>query len=73
MLRRDGGDTEIKFKELDVADEDSRAEMIDCMKRDHPQGIDALVNNAGIALDGFGARLQLSMPSLKATQSQYKR
>lgn len=53
-LRRDGGLTEIRFRQLDVSDERSIGDFGDFVKKEHADGIDILVNNAGIALDGFG-------------------
>lgn len=53
VLARDGGLTDIKFHQLDVVDKDSIARFADHVKREHGEGIDFLVNNAGIALDGF--------------------
>lgn len=54
MLVQDGGDTIIKFRTLDVSDTKSIEEFASFLKKEHPEGIDFVVNNAGIAMDGFG-------------------
>lgn len=53
VLAQDGGDTTIKFKTLDISDESSIHAFRDFIKKMHPEGIDVLVNNAGIAMNGF--------------------
>ncbi|KAH8679600.1 hypothetical protein BGZ60DRAFT_234213 [Tricladium varicosporioides] len=53
VLVQDGGDTTIKFRELDISDSKSIQSFSEFLKREHPEGIDALVNNAGIAMTGF--------------------
>ena len=53
VLARDGGETTIKFRSLDISDEKSIHNFRDFLKDEHPDGIDILVNNAGIAMDGF--------------------
>lgn len=52
-LSQDGGLTTIVFNSLDIADEKSIQRFTDIIKREHPDGIDVLVNNAGIAMEGF--------------------
>lgn len=54
VLAQDGGDTTIKFRTLDISDTDSIKQFADFLKTEHPDGIDILINNAGIAMDGFG-------------------
>lgn len=50
----------MKYAPLDVADEASRKGFEEFLRSEHPEGIDVLVNNAGIALSGFGT---LAIPS----------
>lgn len=52
-LRQDGGLTDVKYAPLDIADEASRKKFEEFLKEEHPEGIDVLVNNGGIALNGF--------------------
>ena len=54
VLTKDGGDTTIKFRTLDISDFGSIHEFRDFLKGEHPDGIDIVVNNAGIAMTGFG-------------------
>ncbi|EPE33946.1 NAD(P)-binding Rossmann-fold containing protein [Glarea lozoyensis ATCC 20868] len=53
VLSRDGGDSEIKFRELDISSEESIKKFGEFVEKEHSDGIDVVVNNAGIALDGF--------------------
>lgn len=52
-LRADGGLTDVAYHPLDVSSSQSVSEFAAYLKKQHPEGIDVLVNNAGIALDGF--------------------
>ena len=52
-LREHGGLTDIKFHALDVSETKSIQELTQFLKKEHPGGIDIVVNNAGVALDGF--------------------
>ena len=52
-LRKDGGHSDIKFHQLDITDRQSVKSFADYLKQEHGQGIDFVINNAGIALDGF--------------------
>jgi len=54
VLAQDGGDTTIKFQSLDISDAESICAFRDFLKKEHPEGIDVVVNNAGIAMNGFG-------------------
>ena len=54
VLAQDGGDTTIKFRELDISNTKSIHEFADFLKTEQPDGIDMVTNNAGIAMQGFG-------------------
>ena len=62
-LSKDGGLTEIKYHPLDISQTKSIQELRDFLEHEHPQGIDVLINNAGIAMDGFG-RLHVTPESV---------
>lgn len=49
-----GGLSEIKFHSLDIASSGSINAFKEFIKKEHPEGIDLLINNAGIAMQGFG-------------------
>jgi carbonyl reductase 1 len=53
-LTQDGGLTDVKYAELDVDSTDSIRKFAAMLKSEHPEGIDFVINNAGIALNGFG-------------------
>ena len=53
-LKKDGGLSTIKYKGLDISKKESIDEMGRFLEKEHPDGIDVVVNNAGIAMDGFG-------------------
>lgn len=61
-LQKDGGLAEIRYAALDIADKKSVENFAAFLKREHGQ-IDMLVNNAGVAIDGFGKALQLDLAS----------
>jgi carbonyl reductase 1 len=48
-----GGLSTVKFHELDIADPNSVDAFAASMKEAHPDGIDFLINNAGMAMNGF--------------------
>ncbi|EUC38938.1 hypothetical protein COCCADRAFT_31994 [Bipolaris zeicola 26-R-13] len=56
-LKADGGLSEIKFHLLDITSSDSIKILADHLKQTHSDGIDFVINNAGIALDGYNADL----------------
>lgn len=53
-LKQDGGLTDVKYHQLDISDSKSITTFCDFLKKEHSDGIDVLVNNAGVALNGFG-------------------
>ena len=53
-LKADGGLAEIKYHHLDITDESSIKDLAKHLKETHTEGIDFVINNAGIALNGFG-------------------
>lgn len=52
-LQKDGGLSSVEYLPLDIDSEDSIKDFTVHLKREHPEGIDFLINNAGIAMDGF--------------------
>ncbi|KAJ4994319.1 carbonyl reductase [Stagonosporopsis vannaccii] len=53
-LKTDGGLAEIEYHHLDITDESSIKDLAKHLKDSHTEGIDFVINNAGIALNGFG-------------------
>ena len=47
MLAQDGGETTIKFRELDISQSKSIQAFSEFLKTEHPDGIDIVINNAG--------------------------
>ncbi|KAH8722893.1 carbonyl reductase [Phaeosphaeriaceae sp. PMI808] len=56
-LKADGGMSDIKFRNLDITDHNSVKNLADYLKAEHGSGIDFVINNAGIALNGFNAHV----------------
>lgn len=52
-LFSDGGLTDIKFHPLDIAESRSIQDFKIFLDKEHPDGLDFVINNAGIAMDGF--------------------
>ncbi len=48
VLKQDGGDTTITYYPLDISHSQSIEELRDYLKKEHPDGIDIVINNAGI-------------------------
>ncbi|KAK5168479.1 hypothetical protein LTR04_006695 [Oleoguttula sp. CCFEE 6159] len=53
VLVQDGGDATIRYHQLDISDTGSITAFADYLKKEHPDGIDFVINNAGIAMQGF--------------------
>jgi len=56
-LQKDGGLSDIKYLQLDIDSKDSIQSFATTLKKEHPEGIDILLNNAGVALEGFDANV----------------
>ena len=52
-LRGDGGLIDVKYLPLDIESKQSIGEFATFLKKEHPHGIDFLINNAAIAMQGF--------------------
>ena len=61
-LAQDGGSTHVKYHQLDISDKASISSFCDFLKSEHPEGIDVMVNNAGVALNGLGGHLPVPIP-----------
>lgn len=57
-LKADGGFSEIKFHLLDITSSNSIHTLADHLKQAYGSGIDFVINNAGIAMDGFGTLIR---------------
>ena len=56
-LAADGGLATIKYHGLDISKPKSITDFAAFLKKEHPDGIDMVINNAGVAMTGFGTRL----------------
>ncbi|OCL14691.1 carbonyl reductase [Glonium stellatum] len=56
-LVRHGGLTEVKFHELDIVDTTSIKNFTEHLKSSHNEGVDFVINNAGIAMQGFDSNV----------------
>ncbi|KEF60409.1 uncharacterized protein A1O9_01970 [Exophiala aquamarina CBS 119918] len=57
VLRSHGGLTDVQYLNLDISSKHSIEEFAAHLKAEHPGGIDFLVNNAAIAMQGFDANV----------------
>ena len=64
-LASQGGLSTVKYHGLDISKPRSIDDVATFLQKEHPEGIDIVVNNAGIAMDGFG-QLLLSSNTLPA-------
>jgi carbonyl reductase 1 len=62
-LAADGGLTDVKYHALDITDSKSIVSFAEYLKNTHGDGVDFVINNAGIAMDGFGETSLLSFMS----------
>ncbi|KAK1068808.1 hypothetical protein LTR33_011052 [Friedmanniomyces endolithicus] len=53
VLVQDGGNTTIKFYALDISQTKSIQDFSAFLKKEHPDGLDIVINNAGIMFDGI--------------------
>ena len=53
-LVQDGGLTTVEYHGLDISNTKSIADFAGFVAEKYPEGIDMVVNNAGIAMNGFG-------------------
>ncbi|KAF9875359.1 carbonyl reductase [Colletotrichum karsti] len=56
-LTAHGGLADIKYRQLDISNSKSIASLAEALKKDHPEGIDFVINNAGIAMQGFDSNV----------------
>ena len=56
VLSRDGGLADIRYFKLDIDDSHSISRLIKHLTETHPNGIDFVINNAGIAASFFGSQ-----------------
>jgi len=52
-LQKDGGLADVEYLALDIDSKQSIDDFAAALKKRHPDGIDFLINNAGVALQGF--------------------
>ncbi|MCJ1311330.1 hypothetical protein MMC25_005001 [Agyrium rufum] len=57
VLPKDGGPVEITYHQLDISQTKSIQDFSSFLKEKHPQGIDFVINNAGIAMTGFDSNV----------------
>jgi len=56
-LAEDGGLADVKFHPLDISETKSIQDLASFLKSKHPDGIDFVINNAGIAMQGFDSHV----------------
>lgn len=56
-LCKDGGLSDVRYLPLDIDSQDSIQQFASHIKQEHPEGIDILINNASVAMDGFNAEV----------------
>lgn len=53
-LTSEGGLSTLKFHRLDISEPESIRDAGTFLEREHPDGVDIVINNAGVAMQGFG-------------------
>jgi len=61
-LASEGGLASIQYHGLDISKPKSITDFASFLKGEHPDGVDMVVNNAGIAMNGFGMLLLCASP-----------
>ncbi|KAF4845002.1 Carbonyl reductase [NADPH] 1 [Colletotrichum siamense] len=56
-LATHGGLADIKYHQLDISDAKSIEGLAEFLKKEHPDGVDFVINNAGIAMQGFDSNV----------------
>jgi carbonyl reductase 1 len=56
-LRSQGGLTDVKYLNLDISSNQSIQDFAAHLKTEHPDGIDFLINNAAVAMQGFDSNV----------------
>jgi carbonyl reductase 1 len=54
ILSSGAGPVDVAFHSLDITDDASVNTFVDHLRKTHSEGIDIVINNAGIAMNGFG-------------------
>ena len=49
VLEQDGGNIKVSYHELDISKKESIHKFRDYLKKEHSQGIDFVINNAGLS------------------------
>jgi carbonyl reductase 1 len=69
-LSQDGGRADIRYHQLDISDSSSIERFGEHLKSAHPDGVDFVINNAGVAFNGFGtAAASVFLPCLRTYNS----
>jgi carbonyl reductase 1 len=55
-LSKDGGLADIKYAKLDISSSNSIRSFANFLQKEHPEGVDFVINNAAIGMDGFGVQ-----------------
>ena len=54
VLSSGGGPVDLKYHQLDITDEKSIQDFKDFLSKEHPEGVDFVINNAGVLFKGAG-------------------